>query len=376
MPGKAIIILLAGIISIAGITVSNILDRGNDLTTASVSAYNASKVKNIAEAGVQMALRKVTVDTAWRTGFPLMNVMGGKVSVRLKDTTAFSMNLIKIEAFAFTDYNTSNQKNYTAACFVDRNASITTILPPAIKGAISANNSIQTLGSLQVDGRDHNLAGVLIPNSGTLGVYTTSTLNQSGSSDIGGTKGGIDYSPSKPANVNTIATLQTYPGGYPTSPDSIMGGPSNGYTEGKLKAMAMSGVGGSQYVTNPALLTYPLKGVTYVELPSGGSWSPANIDGSGILVVHNTALNAEMKNVNSGTFKGVLIADDIIHIHNTIIGAVISMSPLPSAGNCIGNGSGEILYSSEAIRNATNAGTGGGNSLVSSSMKVVYWWEQ
>ena len=376
MPGKAIIILLAGMIALAGITVGNIYERGSDLAAASVNTYDNNQIKNIAEAGVQMALRKITVDTAWRTGFPLMNLLRGKVSVRLKDTTALSMNLIKIEAFAFTSYGTSTQKNYTAICYVNRNATSTAILPPAIKGAISANNSIQTLGNLTVDGRDHDLSGGLVASTGTLGVYTTSTLNQSGASTIGGTKSGVDYAPSKPANLNTIATLQVYPGGYPTSPDSIMGGPANGYSEGTLKAVAMSGAGGSQYVTNPALLTYPLKGVTYVELPSGGSWSPANIDGSGILVVHNTALNAEMKNVNSGTFKGVLIADDIIHIHNTIIGAVISMSPLPSAGNCIGNGSGDVLYSSEAIRNAVNAGTGTGTGVVSSSLRVVYWWEQ
>ncbi len=57
-----------------------------------------------------------------------------------------------------------------------------------------------------------------------------------------------------------------------------MGGTSAGFPSGFLKSYAQSGSGGSQYVTNPSSLTYPLTGVTYVEI--SGTWNSANITGS------------------------------------------------------------------------------------------------
>ena len=84
-----------------------------------------------------------------------------------------------------------------------------------------------------------------------------------------------------------------------------------------------------------------------------------DLDGSeGIVVVHNDAKNAVMKNLNSGTFRGLIIVDDIVHIHAEIIGAVIVLSPTPAGGNCIGNGSGEVLYSSMTIQDITQNSIG------------------
>ena len=138
-----------------------------------------------------------------------------------------------------------------------------------------------------------------------------------------------------------------------------------GYSAGDLMNMA------DQHVTDPASLTYPLSGVTYVELPCGGTWSPATIDGSGVLVVHNScgaggAGDAVIKNLNSGTFKGMLIADDIVHIHTTIIGAVVSLTTGPSSGNVIGNGNGDILYSRQALSNAMGG---------SQTYSILFWRE-
>jgi hypothetical protein len=214
----------------------------------------------------------------------------------------------------------------------------------------------------------------LLAGSGTLGIWTTKTLSQSGNSKIGGTSGVVDYTPSKPGNSVIIATSQTWPGGYPGTPDSILGGASQGFPEGTLKSIALSGVGGSQYTTDPSLLNSPMRGVTYVELPSGGLWQSMDISGSGVLVVHNTAKNAGMKNLNSGTFTGLVIGDDVVHIHTNIIGGLICLSPAPSEGNCIGNGNGTVLYSTEAIARATgSAGTPAANGNGSASA-VLAWW--
>ena len=218
------------------------------------------------------------------------------------------------------------------------------------RSVITSSGPIKTLGTLVVDGRDHDLSEVLILNTGVLGVSTEHTYQQSGNSKVGGTAGGADYSPSKPGNAAIIETAADWSaeGGFPNTPDKVVGLP-----EGTLKAIAQSGVNGSQYVTDPSLLAMPLSGVTYVELPSGGTWQSIHLyNSSGILVVHNTSTDAIVKNINTGSLSGLLIADDILHVHTTILGAVYNLTSAPSSGNCIGNGSGDVLYSSEAITTA------------------------
>ena len=213
--------------------------------------------------------------------------------------------------------------------------------------------------------------GNVIPGSGTYAIWTTDNYNRSGNSKLGATSDSVDYSPNKVENDIMRLENQTYPGGYPSTPDEVLGGSASGYSNGTLRSISQSGINGSQYVTNPSLLSFPLSGITYVELASGDSWDSACIQGEGILIVHNSSTNAIIKNLNSGTFKGILIADDIIHIHTNIIGAVVALSPSPSEGNVIGNGNGNVKYSQEAITKASIAGnyTGG-----SSSDKVLGWW--
>jgi hypothetical protein len=58
--------------------------------------------------------------------------------------------------------------------------------------------------------------------------------------------------------------------------------------------------------------------------------------------------------LNGGTFQGIIIADDMDHIHDEIYGEVIVLTPNPSEGNCIGNGKGSVLYSNAAVANAMN----------------------
>jgi hypothetical protein len=111
--------------------------------------------------------------------------------------------------------------------------------------------------------------------------------------------------------------------------------------------------GGSQYVTNPSLLTFPLRGITYVELTAGGEWNGSGMGGgSGILIVHNNSTSARLKNVTDGTFRGVIIADDLSQVKNTIIGSVTNLTASPVDGSVLANGSGQILYSGTAVSSA------------------------
>lgn len=356
MSGRGLIILVAGLFIIGGTLYVTLFQRSEALTTNVVNSYNIEQAKNIANSAANLAISRIKKTPSWRAGYSAVNMGSGYYWVTLTDTVFQGSVCIRIIATGITNYRTSTEAAYSCTAYVASG-----FIPPAVKAAISTNNNIETLGTLTVDGRDHDLDGNLISNKGTFGIWTTKNFNQRGSSKVGGTLSSTDYAPSRPGSSNVIRTSQTYPGGYPGSPDSILGGSSMGFAEGTLKAMAVSGANGGQYVTNPSLLRYPLSGVTYVELPSGGSWSPANIDGTGILIVHNSSLNAVIKNINFGTFKGLLVADDIDKIHNTIIGAVIGLSPSPPSGNCIGNGTGVVLYSSQVLTSATASvsGTGG-----------------
>jgi hypothetical protein len=233
------------------------------------------------------------------------------------------------------------------------------ITPPGIRGAVTANYNVGTLGTMTVDGRDHDMDGNLItPATGLLGVSSRGAITEGGNSTIGGmTSSGTAVAPTKtgtfgpPATGWASACEQNASWTAPTTPDAVLGWPA-----GTLKKIAQSGAAGSRYVTNPASLTLPLSGVTYVEPASGSVWEGVDFGNStGILIVHNSASNAIMQNTNAGTFKGIVIVDDLIHVHNTIIGAAINLTSDPSAGNCIGNGTGSILYSQTAVANALNA---------------------
>jgi len=68
-----------------------------------------------------------------------------------------------------------------------------------------------------------------------------------------------------------------------------------------------------------------------------------------VLVVHNAASNAIMKNVH-GDFKGMILADKIEHINagSNILGMIQAWGQF---GNVFGNGNSTIRFSSEVLAN-------------------------
>ncbi|MFQ5962240.1 MAG: hypothetical protein ACE5MG_12670 [Candidatus Methylomirabilales bacterium] len=339
-----------------------ILSAASTESTITSNGVKSSQAFGAAEAGVEHARRQLVntdVDTLLQGGGALFNgqVLGeGSYNVTVSNniTPAFPRGRIPADpggAIDETDEflvitSTGTSKNVSRII----EAVVRFPYPPGVKGAVTTNGSTATSGALVTDGRDHDSNGVVIANTGTYGVFTASTYIQTCcDSNVGGTDTtGTDHIPTNPGDPSVIVENSTDP--MPTTPDEVMG-----LSAGELKAIAMSGINSSQYVTDPTTLTYPLSGVTYVEIPSGDTWFPPTIDGSGILIVHNSTTDAVVKNLNAGTFKGLLIADDIVHIHADIIGAVISLTPSSSSGNVIGNGSGRILYSRQALANAMEA---------------------
>ncbi|MFC2133390.1 hypothetical protein ACFLR4_04415 [Bacteroidota bacterium] len=373
MFGRPLIIFLLGIISIAVVSFNNIFRRSNEINDNMIEYFLTETANNISQTGINMALRELETDTTWRAGFNLEDTFGGKLRVRLVDTMYNLIRVIKVESVGITNYGFDNEEVSLSIVYYDPWAF--GFLPPNVLAAITTNNDVQTLGTLVVDGRNYDIDAISVPNTGTYAIWTTNNLERKGASELGSTESGIDNEPAKVEDETVRLENQTYPGGlgFPSTPDLVMGGPAEGYSPGTLKSIALSGEGGSQYVTNPSSLTLPLSGVTFVELPSGDSWIDADISGSGVLIVHNSDNNAILKNLY-GNFKGLLIIDDLIHIHATILGAVIALTPSPSDGNCIGNGEGTILFSREAIKRGS-AATVIEPSVSKSAEKVVAWWD-
>lgn len=354
--GKASVIMVLGSISIFLIVNLNMNNSVTQATETAVDHFAQVHARNTANSVAEMLLAQLGDNNNYRvTTRTTMSIFEGTAGYRVIDTTMDGENLIKLPidvSFLGTTFKIDVFTQVAVGGFI----------PATVKAAITTNNPVETKGTIYVDGREHDINGNLIANSGTLAIWTTSAYSQGGSSTISGTLSEVDYGPygkNSPGRENAYDATQVWPGGYPNDPDSILGGTANGFPSGTLKSVAQAGTNGSQYVTSPASLSYPLSGVTYIELPTTTSgnqneWINANVNGSGILIIHNSATNATIKNINSGTFKGLIIADDIVHIHTTIIGAIIGITSSPSSGNCIGNGSGIVKYSSEAISQATS----------------------
>jgi hypothetical protein len=354
--GKYSLIVVAGFVFIFGYVKSNLNEVAARFSDNFLDHYERAASRLTASSTANMALAMLADSTSWRTGYSNVSVGDGTGWATIEDNstdTTLSAGEVRITAAGSSG---------DIADTVVVMALLPTI-PPGVHGGITANTTVKTLGNLVIDGRDHDLNGTSLVAQGTMGVSTMGTYDQGGSSTGGGTAGGVDYMPSKPANSAIIEENATYT--FPSSPDDVFG-----YTDGTLKTMAQSGANGGQYATNSSSLTLPLSGVTYLELADGATWQSMDFGASsGVLVVHNSSNNAALKNLNGGTFKGLIIADEIEKVHCTIIGAVIALSPTPS-GNCIGNGSGSILYSSAALQQSASVAVGGAGTVA-----VTSWLE-
>ena len=207
-------------------------------------------------------------------------------------------------------------------------AKVVKTLPPGVKGALTSAGNLSFLGNINVDGRDHDSSDNLTGDSGTYGASSGGTVSQGGSSDIGGN--GI--APANPANPATIEQNQS--DNTWTTPEELLG-----VSTGSL----------DQYKTSSAP-SFPMSGIVYytgnnITAPDFGTSSNPS---TGILIVHNTTADALLKNAH-GTFKGVIIADNVVHINGTalIIGGVIAKTSTQTTGD----GSAEVHYSSSVLSN-------------------------
>ncbi len=226
--------------------------------------------------------------------------------------------------------------------------------PGWVRGAVTTYGDVTTLGNIEIDGRDHDTNGVLLAYPNDYGVYGVSTcgdLTQSGNSIIGG-RGIPSQRPADTASIQEYADTT----GYPLTPEAVFGLPPGTFDPFKIR---------------PEDFTTPFHGIVYVE---GTLIAPDLNNSTGILIIHKSDYSASIKNLR-GDFKGMLIADDIIHINNnaSLFGAVLTFKTFTD-GNALGNGNADIYYSSYILNHLgdyiwDNVTKGGVNP------KTVYWRE-
>jgi len=353
------IVVLGGMLTygIANINQNSVVNQG---TQNAVDNFSTNRAHDISTSMVDILLMRMANDAEYRVETEVSeSLFGGEATYTVEDTFFGGDSLVKVKVVA--EYNDITK---TVITYTDKLTD--GWVPPVIRGAWTANANLDnTISDMYIDGRDHDLDLNLIPFTGKFGISTSTTFINTQNAEIGGTNNKIDYPMTYPEDPAVIEENYNWDGGFPVSPDEALGLP-----EGTLKAAAQSGEFGSQYLLLPnnideidsTLLTYPLSGITYIEVQNSDDIELIlhQIGNSGIVVVHRDGGGSNLGKVTSdevnsdGLLTGLLMTDYSFHHHIDILGSVLQLSPnLEQVDNCDGNADHWVYYSSEAIGNAT-----------------------
>ncbi len=205
-------------------------------------------------------------------------------------------------------------------------------VPAYVRGALSSNGSATIKDSAVCDGRDHDANGDLTGAAGTYGLSAAGTVTQEGASMIGG-NGNAPANPAAASSIEENATAFAS-----TEPSVILG---------LVDETDLT----TNYVTPTTTApTLPFNGIVYYKPPAGTTWENVDLsDCTGILIVHNDAGNARIKDITTTSghpFKGLIICDKMRQESGTgtIIGGAIVTNVVQNKG-----GSLEIKYSRSVI---------------------------
>jgi hypothetical protein len=342
MNGRALVIIVAGIILVSGTAFMQMASKGNDMSKNVDLSYVRTAAKNIAESAASMGVRKINDDPTWRSSLGPIALLGGNGFASAKDT--FYMGKPAIQVMGLGSLATGNDvvEEHTFAYLPGDTTSI-----PA---PVNSKHDVDKEHGFEVDGRDHDCDGHENHETehGRDAIHTEKECHQDDPDHIHGCEGDVETDcRTHPDVVKSGTTCTDH---IPSTPDSVISSCGHHCSEGDLKEVAKSCEHGSQYTSDPLTLHHPLSGVTYVELPDGGCWDNANVEGTGILVVHNATGNSCVKNLSGSGFSGLIIADGIVRTNTIINGAVLTNGVLPDS---IAIGTGTIQWSRKAVASAT-----------------------
>jgi len=343
--------------------------RTNETVKAAVDHFSQQKAKDIAASVTEIYIKKLARGTvAAPNTYTVSPVMQGSATVELLEISSDTILIRSVGT-----YNGSSD-SVVAYCSPEREP------PPVVRGAFTAFGPINdAISDMFIDGRNWKAdLSAFVPGKGIYAVSTgADTFVNTHEGYLGGTlqppNSPADIVPAFPHDPRVVETSSSWPDGWPTTPDMAMGGVAAGFPEGTLKTWAINKVfPGSQYVTDYDDLVFPLRGITYIEVPNGTQINGKDLGNSpeGILVFHSPATNAYWEGItvnNGAPFKGLMIMDGVFHIHMDILGGIALLDPNTVVGkNCSGNKDHWVRFSSEAISMAL----GGGKSF-----QVLSWWE-
>jgi len=356
------IIVLGGMFTfgINNITQNSTISQGTQNT---VDNFSKSRARDIASSMADIILMRLANDLTYRVNTQeTENLYGGEVSYIVEDTFFEGDSIVKI-----TVASEFNGVGKILTTYSDKPTN--GWVPPVVRGAWTANSNLDnTISDMYIDGRDHDLDLNILPTTGRFGVSTSTAFINTQNAAIGGTNTFIDYPMTFPEVPEVIEENYNWDGGFPTTPDEALGLP-----EGTLKAAALTGEYGSQYLLNPSEyadgkhsyidgLTYPLSGITYIEITNGVEYQLMlqQNGNNGILIFHRDDHTAKVKGIkfdtdnSDGRFTGLLIGDYTFHHHIDVLGSIVLLSEnLESSKTCNGNKDHWVYYSSEAVGNAT-----------------------
>ncbi len=265
-----------------------------------------------------------------------------------------------------------------------------------LRGAITAEGPVSTLGNINIDGRDWNENGTSVVGPGVFGISSMQTITNGGSSTVGGN----GFAPSRPPNPAALEPLSNWNDGVDNDGDGLQGEEAfdgadndgdgeidedtNDYPDtpdilfhlapGTLKNAAIAT--GTYFSSATALDAYYAANGN--DLPGGkifycdfDVWEPVQFGNAmneepSIIIHHNPSGTAVMKNLH-GAFKGVVLSDFVQHINGDflLVGGLMSFAD-DSVGNAFGNGGANILYSSTVLNDLPAAGS-------TSRVRVLSW---
>ncbi|MBI3765273.1 MAG: hypothetical protein HY277_02065, partial [Ignavibacteriales bacterium] len=205
MTGRAIILIVAGIIIISGVILYRIEASSTSIVANASGYFKMQSARNIAQSGVNLSLRQLGYNHAWRTGFSSLTMLGGTVSVRLFDTTFAGISTaIGVRSTGTVQDSSATS---TAFCYFPPG-----LLPIGVKGLFTLHATNQINGGIIIDGRNYDLSGNVIPGTGIYGIWTTGdTFAIGGSGQVGGTtSGGVDIPPSGSVDTSIVKIKQVF----------------------------------------------------------------------------------------------------------------------------------------------------------------------
>lgn len=336
--GKGAIIVALGISILISLVILNLNANAKRNTATTVSFYQDTQARIIANSGIEIYLEKMRRNKAFKGTFLNNSLMSGKYDIYIygPDTA------LKLKCIA-----RFNDVTHTSLVTARR----TPVKIPSINSAIyiaSQNGTADLNGSMAIDGNDHLMNGTLGGTGASVpgmavddaadSVFIMNDLRHHILSEIQG-QGGAPSVRTVPDATDWLALTEN----YIFAADTVL--PTGTYPTGTTLGTTAS-----------PKISYVNGDVTF----SGTS------SGSGIMII-----NGNITFTGNFTFKGVVIAYGETSIYTKTVGnlAVIGASIFVAKNigiDVVGNS--QFFYSSQAVENAKS-------NLLSSRFSIVSWWE-